>query len=152
VVNARLRHSLSLSSGCSSPSISSSLKTLDAQLHEAKIAIGQIRSLKELAETDWAKQWGAVREVPDRRGGSYLIHGYPWRFSDDELGPRRAPAFRGEHNEQVFRGLGLSESEVRAAVEAGILVGGVPDSMKNAPSAALTAPADVQDVAELSQG
>ncbi|MDW3689335.1 CoA transferase, partial [Cupriavidus sp. CV2] len=51
------------------------LKTLDAQLDEAKIAIGQIRSLKELAETDWAKQWGAVQEVPDRRGGSYLIHG-----------------------------------------------------------------------------
>jgi crotonobetainyl-CoA:carnitine CoA-transferase CaiB-like acyl-CoA transferase len=126
------------------------LKTLDAQLDEAKIAIGEIRSLKELAETDWAKQWGAVQEVPDRRGGSYLIHGYPWRFSDDELGPRSAPAFRGEHNEQVFSSVGLSKSEVRAAVEAGILVGGLPDSVKNAPPAALTAtpapPAEVEDV------
>jgi crotonobetainyl-CoA:carnitine CoA-transferase CaiB-like acyl-CoA transferase len=107
------------------------LKTLDAQLDEAKIAIGQIRTLKELADTDWAKQWGAVHEVPDRRGGSYLIHGYPWRFSDDELGMRSAPAFRGEDNEQVFRGAGMSESEIRDAIDAGILVSSQPAQLKS---------------------
>jgi crotonobetainyl-CoA:carnitine CoA-transferase CaiB-like acyl-CoA transferase len=102
------------------------LQTLDAQLDEAKIAMGQIRSLKELAETDWAKQWGAVHEVSDRRGGSYLIHGYPWRFSDEDLGTRAAPAFRGEHNEQVFLEAGLSQAEIRQAVDVGVLVGAVP--------------------------
>jgi crotonobetainyl-CoA:carnitine CoA-transferase CaiB-like acyl-CoA transferase len=69
-----------------------------------------------------------VHEIPDRRGGSYLIHGYPWRFSDDELGMRNAPAFRGEDNEQVFRNTGMSEWEIREAIDAGILVGGPPSS------------------------
>ena len=113
------------------------LRTLDAQLDEAKIAIGQIRTLKELAETDWAKQWGAVHEVPDSRGGSYLIHGYQWRFSDDELGMRSAPAFRCEHNEQVFREVGLADIEIHNAVETGILVGGSPLSTKKIDTAEL---------------
>jgi crotonobetainyl-CoA:carnitine CoA-transferase CaiB-like acyl-CoA transferase len=102
------------------------LKSLDAQLDESKIAIGEIRSLKELAETDWARQWGAVQEVSDRRGGTYRLHGYPWRFSDEDLGTRAAPAFRGEHNEQVFREAGLAEVEIRRAIDTGILVGGPP--------------------------
>jgi crotonobetainyl-CoA:carnitine CoA-transferase CaiB-like acyl-CoA transferase len=102
------------------------LKTLDAQLDEAKIAIGQIRTLKELGKTEWAQQWGAVHEVSDRRGGSYLIHGYPWKFSNEELGPRSAPAFRGEDNEQVFLSSGMSEAQVRTAIECGALVNGLP--------------------------
>ncbi|WP_227246900.1 CaiB/BaiF CoA transferase family protein [Paraburkholderia caribensis] len=122
------------------------LKTLDAQLDEAKIAMGQIRTLKELAETDWAKQWGAVHEITDRRGGSYLIHGYPWRFSDDELGMRRAPAFRGEHNEQVFREAGLSDSEIREAIDTGILVGGPPSPAQQTPVAALAQASELQAV------
>lgn len=102
------------------------LKSLDAQLDEAKIAIGQIRTLKELANTEWAQQWGAVQDVPDRRGGTYKLHGYPWHFSDDTLGQRAAPAFRGEHNVEVFREAGLSEDEIRHAISSGMLLSAVP--------------------------
>jgi crotonobetainyl-CoA:carnitine CoA-transferase CaiB-like acyl-CoA transferase len=102
------------------------LKSLDAQLDEAKIAIGEIRTLKELADTEWAQQWGAIQEVPDRRGGTYKLHGYPWRFSDDTLGPRAAPAFRGEHNVAVFREIGLSEEEIQDAISRGMLLSAVP--------------------------
>jgi crotonobetainyl-CoA:carnitine CoA-transferase CaiB-like acyl-CoA transferase len=113
------------------------LATLDAQLDEAKIAMGQVRTLKELAATDWAKEWGAVQEVSDRRGGSYLIHGYPWHFSDEDLGTRTAPAFRGEHNEQVFLEAGYSSTDIRQAIDDGILVGAVPNvpAVSNAPNA-----------------
>ena len=107
------------------------LQSLDAQLDESKIAIGEIRSLEKLAETDWARQWGAVQEVSDRRGGTYRLHGYPWRFSDEDLGTRAAPAFRGEHNEQVFRETGLAEVEIRKAIDTGILVGGPLPSAKD---------------------
>ncbi|NVH77291.1 CoA transferase [Paraburkholderia sp. JPY432] len=124
------------------------LKTLDAQLDEAKIAIGQIRTLKELAETDWAKQWGAVHEISDRRGGSYLIHGYPWHFSDDELGMRSAPAFRGEHNEQVFREAGLADAEIRNAIDSGILVGGPPPSTKKIGAPVVSQARELQKVAD----
>jgi crotonobetainyl-CoA:carnitine CoA-transferase CaiB-like acyl-CoA transferase len=102
------------------------LKSLDAQLDEAKIAIGEIRTLKELADTEWAQQWGAIQEVPDRRGGTYKLHGYPWRFSDDTLEPRAAPAFRGEHNVTVFREMGLSEEEIQDAISRGMLLSAVP--------------------------
>jgi len=102
------------------------LDSLDAQLDEAKIAMGQVRSLKDFAETEWAEQWGAVQEVSDRHGGTYKIHGYPWHFSDETLGPRPAPAFRGEHNAEVFRKAGLSEQAIQQATAAGILLGGIP--------------------------
>jgi crotonobetainyl-CoA:carnitine CoA-transferase CaiB-like acyl-CoA transferase len=102
------------------------LKSLDAQLDEAKIAIGEIRTLKELADTEWAQQWGAIQEVPDRRGGTYKLHGYPWRFSEDTLGPRAAPAFRGEHNVTVFREIGLSDDEIQDAISRGMLLSAVP--------------------------
>ena len=42
---------------------------LDAQLDEAKIAFGEVRSLKQLSEMEWAEYWDAVQEVSDRNGG-----------------------------------------------------------------------------------
>ncbi|MBP0590836.1 CoA transferase [Paraburkholderia sp. LEh10] len=109
------------------------LKSLDAQLDEAKIAIGEVRTLNEIANTEWARQWGAVQEVSDRRGGTYKLHGYPWRFSDETLGPRAEPAFRGEHNVDVFREAGLSEDEIRHAISSGMLLSAVPADADIAP-------------------
>ena len=102
------------------------MDSLDAQLDEAKIAMGQIRSLKDLAESPWADYWGAVREVDDRRGGTYKLHGRPWKFSGDTLEATSAPAFRGEHNREVLLELGLDEREIDAHVRSGALVAQVP--------------------------
>jgi crotonobetainyl-CoA:carnitine CoA-transferase CaiB-like acyl-CoA transferase len=85
---------------------------LDAQLDEAKIALGEVRSLKKLSEMEWAEYWGAVQEVSDRNGGTYRLPGRPWRFSREELEPLGVPAFQGEHNGTVFSELGLSENEI----------------------------------------
>ncbi|WP_269506404.1 CaiB/BaiF CoA transferase family protein [Burkholderia sp. IMCC1007] len=98
------------------------MASLDAQLDESKIAIGEIRTMQDAAETEWAEYWGAVIDVPDRHGGTYRLHGRPWRFSSDELDAPSAPAFRGEHNADVFAELGMSMSEINALVEAGALV------------------------------
>jgi crotonobetainyl-CoA:carnitine CoA-transferase CaiB-like acyl-CoA transferase len=98
------------------------LESLDAQLDEAKIAIGVIRTAKDLADTEWARYWNAVREVPDRAGGTYRLPGHPWRFSSATLGDTPAPAFRGEDNAAVLRELGIADSEIQHAVEAGILL------------------------------
>jgi crotonobetainyl-CoA:carnitine CoA-transferase CaiB-like acyl-CoA transferase len=71
------------------------MATLDAlQLDEAKIAMGQIRSLKQLAASDWSEYWGAVQKVPDRNGGEYRLPGRAWRFSAEELAPLGTPAFQ----------------------------------------------------------
>ncbi|HEX7913715.1 MAG TPA: CoA transferase [Paraburkholderia sp.] len=98
------------------------MAALDAQLDESKIAIGEIRSMQEVAQTEWAEYWGAVLNVPDRFGGTYQLHGRPWRFSEDTLDAPSAPAFRGEHNAEVFAELGMSASEISALIEAQALV------------------------------
>jgi crotonobetainyl-CoA:carnitine CoA-transferase CaiB-like acyl-CoA transferase len=95
---------------------------LDAQLDEAKIALGEVRSLKKLSETEWAGYWGAVQEVPDRNGGTYRLPGRPWRFSREQLEPLGDPAFQGEHNRTVFGELGLSEGEINGYIASGALV------------------------------
>jgi crotonobetainyl-CoA:carnitine CoA-transferase CaiB-like acyl-CoA transferase len=107
------------------------MATLDAQLDEAKIAMGEIRSLKELSETEWAQYWGAVREVSDRHGSSYKLHGLPWKFSDEVLPQAKDPAFRGEHNREVVLELGFGEDEIAALTQGGALVQHVPVSAAN---------------------
>jgi crotonobetainyl-CoA:carnitine CoA-transferase CaiB-like acyl-CoA transferase len=104
------------------------LEMLDAQLDEAKIAIGVVRSLKEFAETDWADYWDAVREVPDRLGGTYGLPGHPWHFSENELGETLPPAFQGEHNDLVLKDLGLTQAEIDACTGAKMLILGGPPS------------------------
>ena len=86
------------------------------------IAFGEVRSLKELSETEWADYWGAVQEVSDRNGGSYRLPGRPWHFSGEQLDPLGVPAFQGEHNHEVFAELGLSEAEIDRYVGSGALV------------------------------
>jgi crotonobetainyl-CoA:carnitine CoA-transferase CaiB-like acyl-CoA transferase len=98
---------------------------LDAQLDEAKIALGEVRSLKKLSEMEWAEYWGAVQEVSDRNGGTYRLPGRPWRFSREKLRPLGDPAFQGEHNRTVFGELGLSEDEIDNYFASGALVGAV---------------------------
>jgi crotonobetainyl-CoA:carnitine CoA-transferase CaiB-like acyl-CoA transferase len=102
---------------------------LDAQFDEAKIAMGEVRSLRELSETAWADYWGAVQEVSDRHGGTYRLPGRPWRFSRDELKPLGDPAFQGEHNRAVCIELGLTESEIERCIASGALVSvALPDA------------------------
>jgi crotonobetainyl-CoA:carnitine CoA-transferase CaiB-like acyl-CoA transferase len=100
----------------------SDMATLDAQFDEAKIAMGQIRSIKDLAASEWSDYWGAVQHVPDRSGGEYRLPGRPWHFSNEQLSPAGAPAFQGEHNVAVFSELGVSATDLKRLSESGALV------------------------------
>src|SRR3546814_1765655 len=95
------------------------MAALDAQFDEAKIAMGEIRGLRELGESEWADYWGAVQEVPDRSGGSFRLPGRPWKFASESLDPLGPPAFQGEHNAEVFGEIGLSREDITAAHAAG---------------------------------
>ena len=96
--------------------------TLDAQFDEAKIAMGEIRTIKELTASAWSDYWGAVQHVSDRSGGEYRLPGRPWRFSGEQLTPIGTPAFQGEHNIEVFGELGICEVELQRLMDAGVLV------------------------------
>ena len=51
------------------------LDQLQAQVSEAGLAIGVVRSTQDLADSEWAKDWGAVVEVDDRDGGTVRMPG-----------------------------------------------------------------------------
>jgi crotonobetainyl-CoA:carnitine CoA-transferase CaiB-like acyl-CoA transferase len=91
-------------------------------LDEAKIAFGEVRSLKQLSEMEWAEYWGAVQEVSDRNGASYRLPGRPWRFSRERLAPLSEPAYQGEHNRGVFAELGFSDEQIDGYAASGALV------------------------------
>lgn len=95
---------------------------LEAQLNEAKIAMGAVHSVADLADTDWARQWGVVETVDDRAGGIYRVPGAPWKFSAGPLDPPGRPAFQGEDNTQVLAEVGYTQEEIAGLVAAGALV------------------------------
>ncbi len=99
---------------------------LDAQFDEAKIAMGNVRSIRDLAQSDWCDYWGGIQEVSDRHGGTYRLPGRPWRFSREELTPLGSPAFQGEHNRSVFTDLGLTGEDIDRHVASGALVSRIP--------------------------
>ena len=98
------------------------MATLDAQLDEGKIALGELRSMKEIGQIDWAGYWGAVQEVSDRHGGVYKLSGKPWRFSRDMLGSPDDPSFRGEDNRSVLTEKGFTDDQISSLEASGALV------------------------------
>jgi crotonobetainyl-CoA:carnitine CoA-transferase CaiB-like acyl-CoA transferase len=99
------------------------MRSLDAQLDEAKIASGQVRTLKEFAATEWARDWLAVRRVSDRAGGEIRIPGRPWHFDDEPAdGEEQFVARQGENNAEILAELGCSPAKIAALREASALV------------------------------
>jgi CoA:oxalate CoA-transferase len=88
------------------------LDELQAQVSEAGLAIGVVRSTEELAQSEWAKEWGAVAEVNDRANGFVRMPGPPWRFSRSTLPPPGIPAYQGEHNAEILAERHIAESVI----------------------------------------
>ncbi len=57
-------------------------ETCEQILATHELAMGVLRTYRELAESDWARERGAIVEVEDRIGGTVRIPNAPWRFSD----------------------------------------------------------------------
>jgi crotonobetainyl-CoA:carnitine CoA-transferase CaiB-like acyl-CoA transferase len=99
----------------------SDLHELQAQVSEAGLAIGEVRSTDDFSRSEWAEHWGAVVEVDDRRGGKVRMPGPPWRFSDAALPAPGAPRFQGESNEEVLSELGIDASRISDLSARGVL-------------------------------
>ena len=72
---------------------------------EHHLATGRLRSVADIANTDWARHRGAIAEVSDRAGGTVRIPQSPWKFSDADVRVRGVPKYRGEDNAEVLRSL-----------------------------------------------
>lgn len=88
------------------------LEQLQAQVSEAGLAVGTIRSVRDFAETDWVKEWKAVVDVDDRAGGTVRMPGAPWIFSRSNLPAVGVPAYQGEHNEEVLAARGIAPERI----------------------------------------
>ena len=103
------------------------IEELEAQVREAELAVGTIRSVSEIAESEWAIERGAIREVEDRSGGTARVPAPPWIFSGCELPDAGLPPFQGEHNRELLTEIGLSESEIARLEQEGVLISNVPE-------------------------
>jgi CoA:oxalate CoA-transferase len=102
-------------------------EVVEAAFAREGLAMGVLRTVREIGDSDWAAARGAVVAVPDRRGGTVRIPNSPWHFSQADSGVRGQPAYRGEHNREVFGSLlGLGDDELDRLEAAGILSSRVP--------------------------
>ena len=74
---AELREILARGGGARSPTGRRSRRICDRN----KLAVGRLRSGRDLADSDWARERGAIAEVSDRGGGTIRIPNPPWHFS-----------------------------------------------------------------------
>jgi CoA:oxalate CoA-transferase len=89
------------------------LEVLDKAMQRGRLVLGVIRTVHEAVATPWAEARGAVVHVTDRGDGTVHVPNTPWRFEGLETGVRGEPAYRGEHNREVFAELvSLSDDEL----------------------------------------
>ena len=103
------------------------IEELEAQVSEAGLAVGTIRTVAEIADSKWSIERGAIREVDDRSGGTARVPAPPWIFGQCELPDAGLPPFQGEHNSELLIELGLSNEEIARLQDAGILVSRIPE-------------------------
>ncbi|CAB4572395.1 unannotated protein [freshwater metagenome] len=76
-------------------------------------AMGVMRSVREIAESEWARARGAIVEIDDRSGGHVRVPNAPWHFERGAVGTSGEPRFRGEDNRTILRDLlGLDDATI----------------------------------------
>jgi crotonobetainyl-CoA:carnitine CoA-transferase CaiB-like acyl-CoA transferase len=87
---------------------------LERRLDENKLAMGQMRTVSEVAKTKWASERNAFVEVDDRGDGKVKLPNSPWMFSGSDTSTRGITKYRGEDNAEVLRELlGLSAEQIK---------------------------------------
>ena len=89
---------------------------------EAGLAMGVVRTMSELADTEWAQDRNVIINADDRYGSTFRVPNAPWVFSGSDVSTRGIPKFRGEDNAEVLQQLaGVSPEEVEQLTAAGVL-------------------------------
>ncbi|MEM9562520.1 MAG: CaiB/BaiF CoA-transferase family protein [Actinomycetota bacterium] len=103
-----------------------SIEELEAQVSSVGLAVGTVRTVSEIAESDWAVARGAIREVDDRSGGVARMPAPPWIFGAGPLPEPGLPPFQGEHNEEVLAELGLDPSTIESLASGAVTIRSEP--------------------------
>ena len=104
-------------------------RTLEERCDSLSLAMGVLRSVRELAESEWAVARGAIVEVDDRGGGSVRIPNAPWHFTNGVVGTGGVPRYRGEDNREVLQSLlGLDQDTLDRLERSGVLSSRLPNA------------------------
>ena len=96
---------------------------------EVGLAMGVVRSMKELADTEWAHAREVLIDVDDRSGSSFRVPNAPWVFSASTTSTVGGAKFRGEDNQEVLTQFAdLSVVDVERLTADGVLSIRMPQS------------------------
>ena len=96
---------------------------IENRLSQYQLATGRLRSVEELADTQWAREREAVVEVSDRGDSTVRIPNSPWHFSGSDTTTQGDAKYRGEDNHAIFSEItGLSSEEIAQLENDGVLV------------------------------
>ena len=88
---------------------------VEAAIGPRGVLAAEMRTVPELAATDWAAERGAFVDIDTGRGEMVTVPQSPWRFQDVDAGVAAFVGYRGQHNREVLTDLlGLSASELDA--------------------------------------
>ena len=90
-------------------------------------AMGVMRSVREIADSDWADARGAIAHIDDRSGGTIRVPNAPWHFENGAVGTSGQPRFRGEDNRAVLTALlGLDDDTIDDLEQRGVISSRLP--------------------------
>ena len=96
---------------------------IENRLSQYQLATGRLRSVSELADTEWAREREAVVLVSDRGEGAVRIPNSPWHFSGSDTTTQGDAKYRGEDNHAIFSEIaGLSNEEITQLESDGVLL------------------------------
>jgi len=96
---------------------------IEERLAKNQLACGRLRSVRELAETDWAEARGAIVNIDNRGTGTLRIPNSPWHFSGSDTSTRGVAQYRGEDNRDVFSNIvGLDDETIETYERENILL------------------------------
>ena len=75
----------------------------------------------EAAEAPHLKERGYITELDHPELGSVRTLGAPFKLPESPGGPTSAAPTLGQHNDEIYGGLGLGANEINALTEEGVI-------------------------------
>ena len=101
--------------------------SIETAMSANKLAVGMLRSVAEVCDTDWSREREATVEVTDRGDGTFRIPNAPWRFAGSDVRAGGVPRYRGEDNRAVLHELlGLDDARLDQLEADGVLTSRIP--------------------------
>jgi crotonobetainyl-CoA:carnitine CoA-transferase CaiB-like acyl-CoA transferase len=95
---------------------------LIAAMEAAKLPGGRVNEIPDILADEHIAARGVIKDMVRSDGTPVKVLGYPGKFSKTPADYRRAPPRSGEDTRDVLTDvLGLSESQITALVEAGVI-------------------------------